>query len=424
MVRIRHHLPRFLPRSLRSIAILLCLLALAPPAARGADPFYANLLREGALDYGRGDYAAAAHTLRIACFGFLDEPDLLAEGLIRLGLAQAGLEDQRGFTSTFRRLLEIEDLFGAYTSAPVPASLKATFESELARRIDPRELRASTLFSDLAAQRQVSEQSQIPAKKQRSQLKKALKKDPENLQLLWELAQLEMSEDQPREAGPLFDRILELDPADPDARCLRGQARLRIDDCERAAPDLEACSYEASDVQLIRDHLGCLEQLEDWRQASLLLRRLPESLQADPDIVLISNQIREVEGQLALPPADLTSAAVPGRVELVGDVRRRFDDDSTGHGDVLADGLEHCEDRDVVVAFVPAVVVGGEGERRVADLRLPGELGLRQVRHADDRRAPRPIEERLGAGRERGPFHAHVGAALVHGGPGGLRRAQ
>ena len=70
-------------------------------------------------------------------------------------------------------------------------------------------------------------------------------------------------------------------------------------------------------------------------------------------------------------------------------------------------------DRHRVVVRVPAVVVGDQRERRVADLRLARELGLLQVRHADDVHAPRAIQLRLGQRRELRPFHVHVGAAAV-----------
>ena len=63
---------------------------------------------------------------------------------------------------------------------------------------------------------------------------------------------------------------------------------------------------------------------------------------------------------------------------------------------------------------MPAVVVGDERERRVADLRLARELGFLQVRHADDVHAPRPVEPRLGQRRELRPLHVDVGAAAVH----------
>ena len=64
---------------------------LAAAASQAADPFYVGLMESGSRDYLRGDYPAAAHKLEIACFGLLDEPQLLTRGLIRLALAQAGV---------------------------------------------------------------------------------------------------------------------------------------------------------------------------------------------------------------------------------------------------------------------------------------------------------------------------------------------
>ena len=76
------------------------------------------------------------------------------------------------------------------------------------------------------------------------------------------------------------------------------------------------------------------------------------------------------------------------------------------HRDDLVDG-------DIVVPFVPAVVVGDHRQGGVADLGLAGELGLLQVGHADHVGAPASVEVRLGAGRELRAFHADVGAAAA-----------
>ncbi len=71
-------------------------------------------------------------------------------------------------------------------------------------------------------------------------------------------------------------------------------------------------------------------------------------------------------------------------------------------------------DRHRVVVRMPAVVVGDERERRVADLRFARELRFLQVGHADDVEACRAVEVRLGDRRELRPFHADVGAAAMH----------
>jgi len=63
---------------------------------------------------------------------------------------------------------------------------------------------------------------------------------------------------------------------------------------------------------------------------------------------------------------------------------------------------------------LPAIVVRDHRQRGETDLRLAGELCLRQVRHADDIKAELAVRVRLRAGGEGRPIHANVGAAVVH----------
>lgn len=134
---------------MKSILLLLLLVAL-PLSAAGVDPFYQSLLREGVLQYDRGDYAESARTLRIACFGMLDEPRALAGCLSRLALAQDRMDDGDGFQDTFRRLAEVEERFQAYTGAELPAEVRAALEPRLAARIPAATLRAIPVFQPLA----------------------------------------------------------------------------------------------------------------------------------------------------------------------------------------------------------------------------------------------------------------------------------
>ena len=64
-----------------------------------------------------------------------------------------------------------------------------------------------------------------------------------------------------------------------------------------------------------------------------------------------------------------------------------------------------------VVVRVPAVEIGDHGDRRVANLRLARELGLRHVGHADHRIAEVLVGQALGERGELRPLHAHIGAA-------------
>lgn len=129
---------------------LILILPTARPAAAAPEPFYQNLLREGIQDYDRGDFAESARTLRIACFGLLDDPPSLAGCLSRLALAQDRADDGDGFQETFRRLVEVEERFQAYTRAEVPQETRAALEQRLAARIPAATLRSIPAFRALA----------------------------------------------------------------------------------------------------------------------------------------------------------------------------------------------------------------------------------------------------------------------------------
>jgi tetratricopeptide (TPR) repeat protein len=143
--------------------VLLPLILLALPAWGAVDPFYASLLREGTQQYDRGDYAASARTLRIACFGMLDEPKALAGCLSRLALAQDRMDDAEGFQDTFRRLAEVEERFQVYAAAELPAEARAALEQRLAARIPAATLRAIPTFRALADRKEAQSKQQPPA---------------------------------------------------------------------------------------------------------------------------------------------------------------------------------------------------------------------------------------------------------------------
>ena len=73
----------------------------------------------------------------------------------------------------------------------------------------------------------------------------------------------------------------------------------------------------------------------------------------------------------------LHGAGASARARL-GDARHGQLYDLLGHGHVLADGFDHPGDGHVLLTFVPAVVIGSQRHRGVADLGLAGEFGLLQ----------------------------------------------
>jgi len=148
----------------RTTWLAVCFLCLAL-AAQAADPFYMRLLQQGTDAYNRRDFVAAEHQLRIACFGLLDEPALLADGLVRLGLAQASADDTVGFAETFQRLAEVEERFGGYSKASIPSEVRNAFQQVVLKLVPRSTLAERPAMARLIpiAEDRVSDPAQVPA---------------------------------------------------------------------------------------------------------------------------------------------------------------------------------------------------------------------------------------------------------------------
>jgi len=111
----------------------------ASPAAAADDAFYTSLFHRGVAAMDAGESERAAKLLRIASFGFLDEPEPLTQCLVYLGLAQAAAGDREGFRETAARLAEVEQRYHTYEEAPLGSTVREAFAADL-RRLLPREL--------------------------------------------------------------------------------------------------------------------------------------------------------------------------------------------------------------------------------------------------------------------------------------------
>jgi hypothetical protein len=76
---------------------------------------------------------------------------------------------------------------------------------------------------------------------------------------------------------------------------------------------------------------------------------------------------------------------------LAREIPREPHDEAMRLGGVLRHDPDDGRHIDMLMLVVPAVVVGHHGDRRVAKLRLAGELRLRHVGHADHVAAPAPV---------------------------------
>jgi tetratricopeptide (TPR) repeat protein len=150
---------RFRARLVAAIAVMTT--AATGFAGAVADPFYSTRLREGTAAFERGSFREAAESLRLACFGLLDEGPILVDCLVRLALARLETGDAEGFRETFQRIVEAEQLLGLYRRAELPEDLRGRFEGEVEARIPVALLAASPGFEHLAGERAPAERQAV-----------------------------------------------------------------------------------------------------------------------------------------------------------------------------------------------------------------------------------------------------------------------
>jgi predicted Zn-dependent protease len=290
-------------RSLRSCLVFASILcASVPAAAQEIDPFYSGLLRDGAYAYDRGEFAAATRDLRLACFGYLEQPVLLTGCLIRLGAAQAKAADADGFAETFRRVVELEEHFGGYRQAEVPAEVRAAFEERTAAAMPAATLAQVPVFAGLALGKIEAQLAALPVKQRRKELEARVQKEPQTA--LWHvlLAEVDLAEGQAAPALERARRAATLAPQDPRALCVRGLALARAERCAEAVADLQPCARSRRETPYAAALLGCWAAAGDWRGADELVRALPPEVARDRQIAGLAQRVQKGLAA-ARPPA-------------------------------------------------------------------------------------------------------------------------
>jgi tetratricopeptide (TPR) repeat protein len=301
-------------RRRRRTARCLVLGFLVSAVAFAADPFYENLLIKGTDQYARGDYAGAARSLRIACFGFLDEPTLLANGLTRLGLAQAATGDAEGFRETFRRIEEVEARFKAYSQAQIPPDVHAAFEAVVVRMVPEAILAADPSFSRLVPKPE-DRIAKLPARQQRRELERLIEKEPTKTVWFVMLATLDDREGETRDMLKHANAALRLEPDNSAALRLRGLAEAQTRDWEGACRDLAASGASTTDSRVAAALLHALVEMHRFKDADAVVVALPPSVARDDQV---RNQAaRALEGERAAAAAEKIASPTP---EIQGNV--------------------------------------------------------------------------------------------------------
>jgi tetratricopeptide (TPR) repeat protein len=269
-------------RSAQISAVFITALVLAG-AAYAVDPFYTRLLRQGTDSYNRRDYAPAVRQLRMACFGLLDDPQLLAEGLTRLALAQAVSGDPLGFRETFQRITEVEERFQGYSKADLPSDVRAAFEALVVQGVPAATLVENPAFSRLVPTRE-QRVSSLPSSARRKELNRLIKAEPRQVTWRLMLAQLDLAEGDPRGAWQNADAGLKITPGSKEALRVRGLGFAGDKRWAQAVDDLSACGGATSDARVAAALLASLVELKRWQEASAYVAQLPPALAKDPGI--------------------------------------------------------------------------------------------------------------------------------------------
>ncbi|MDX2000106.1 MAG: hypothetical protein SF066_20500 [Thermoanaerobaculia bacterium] len=283
-------------------------------AAAAVDPHYDGLLRQGSYALERGDAATAAKLLRLDCFGLLDEPLLLADCLVRLGVAQARSEDGSGFAETFRRLSEIEARDNSYSRGRITAELKDSFEEAAARLVPRSALVDAPAFRHLAVRSEELEVRRLSPARRREELGRRIAAEPGNGR--WKLlaAETAIVEGRWGEATDWASKALgevKTPREVSDGHCLRGFALAQDRKCAEAVTDLANCADVRTTVEPARAFLGCWIELGRFGDATELVNALPGAIREDRQIEALRRRIPAVSPAPTATAPPVTAPAGP-----------------------------------------------------------------------------------------------------------------
>jgi len=263
--------PSILCRSL-TLGVLLTFLPAVLPAA---DPFYDRLLEDGTRALERKDYTSASYSLRLACFGLLDEVGRLASCLSHLAVAQAETGDDKAFLKTFDRILEIERRFGALSRLDLDPEVRTILDLHLYRKVPYETLKDLPQFANVARQQLEQNVVGLPIDERRQRLEKLLQLEPDSLSWRILMAEVDLESKNFAAAAAGADRVLSRDVELLKAICIRGQSRAALDNCAGALIDLYTCDEDHSIEFLNHLKAQCHLKLGQFDKADAMAQFLP-----------------------------------------------------------------------------------------------------------------------------------------------------
>ena len=293
---------------MRRAPLLLLLLALVAGSASAViDPFYRNRMEAGVRAFEQGNWEVAARQLRIACFGHLDEPVVLAAGLVRLAIVETRRGDEDAFRRIFSRLNELEERFAAYSAAPLTPELRRQFGDLAARLVSVDILRATSGFATIAERADAQRLAGLPAPQRRAELEARVRAEPERPEWRLEMARLELTARQGQAALGWLDSLPPEVATVPPAICLRQQAATETGRCE--GMDLTGPFCQDVPPAVVEFRLQCLVDAGSWAEAASLIGSLDSELRARRRVTRLERRVRKnFDGEL---PGGESAAEAP-----------------------------------------------------------------------------------------------------------------
>ena len=282
----------------------------------GPDAFYLALLRDGKSEMLRGDTIAAKKSFRLACFGFLEQPVILAEGLVRLGLAEAALSDREAFVATFARLAEVEERFAAYAPAALAAEERRAFEEKALEWVTPELLRSLPTFAPLLARKSAVDIAKLSPRDRTRELEKRAAAEPGVPRWRVLLAEEDAAAERWAKVLARLEGVPDATASESAGRtagCLRGRALAASKRCEEAVVPLAACAATTSDPGLAEAQLTCLVALDRIDAARELAAKIVRPAAESPAVRKAIARIPEPRVEKAPVERAAPTAAPPAK---------------------------------------------------------------------------------------------------------------
>lgn len=317
--RVMHQLPES-QRPVRLVAVVLFLLALGAgerPTTAQAHPFYSEALRVGSVAYEAGDFATAAERLRLASFGMLDQPPLLAETLVRLALSQAELAQRDEFLATFDRINLLGERFDAYSSSALPAALRTRFEERAIAWVPEPVLARSRAFAQLHRRQTLERLATLLPAARTTALERIVADSPDDLGWQLMLATARIESGAGGDAISALEGVFTAGTGDGHAGCLLGRAYLQSGRCEQLltaqSETLSYCDIRRLPTPELEQYLDCLTLAGRWPDAaSVVVSLAAERRTSRPFSRWEKRLAKELEPGFEaapLPPFELAASA-------------------------------------------------------------------------------------------------------------------